>query len=85
MRVLAGAGFSRETPMQRWFRDVRTNLYGSFLCCRAVVKRMVERGRGYAINIVSSGGVGDPHPNPTGVAVMRQAWADTATGRAFQK
>ncbi len=27
-----------EADPERWFRDVRTNLYGSFLVCRAVVK-----------------------------------------------
>jgi len=57
-----------EADPQRWFRDVRVNLYGSFLCCRAAVRRMVERGRGYVINMVSSGGVGDPHPYSTSYA-----------------
>jgi len=57
-----------EADPESWFRDVRTNLYGNFLVCRAVVKRMVERKRGYVINIVSSGGVGDPHPYSTSYA-----------------
>ena len=57
-----------EADPERWFRDVRVNLYGGFLCCRAVMKRMVERQRGYVINIVSSGGVGDPHPYSTSYA-----------------
>lgn len=57
-----------ESDPERWFRDVRVNLYGSFLCCRAVVKGMVGRGRGYVINVVSSGGVGDPHPYSTSYA-----------------
>jgi NAD(P)-dependent dehydrogenase (short-subunit alcohol dehydrogenase family) len=67
-----------EADPERWFRDVRTNLYGTFLVCRAVVKGMVARTRktrqsrsgaaGYVINIVSSGGVGDPHPYSTSYA-----------------
>jgi len=57
-----------EAEPERWFRDVRVNLYGSFLCCRAAVRRMVERRRGYVINMVSSGGVGDPHPYGTSYA-----------------
>ena len=57
-----------EADPDRWFRDVRVNLYGSFLCCRAVVARMVARGAGYVINVVSSGGVGDPHPYSTSYA-----------------
>jgi len=57
-----------EADPERWFRDIRVNLYGSFLVCRAVVGGMVERKRGYVINIVSSGGVGDPHPYSTSYA-----------------
>jgi NAD(P)-dependent dehydrogenase (short-subunit alcohol dehydrogenase family) len=57
-----------EVDPERWFRDVRTNLYGSFLVCRAVVKGMVEQKSGYVINVVSSGGVGDPHPYSTSYA-----------------
>ena len=57
-----------EADPERWFRDVRVNPYGSFLCCRAAVRAMVERERGYVINIVSSGGVGDPHPYSTSYA-----------------
>jgi NAD(P)-dependent dehydrogenase (short-subunit alcohol dehydrogenase family) len=57
-----------EADPEKWFRDVQVNLYGSFLVCRAVVGRMVVRRRGYVINIVSSGGVGDPHPYSTSYA-----------------
>lgn len=57
-----------EVDPERWFRDIRVNLYGSFLVCNAVVKDMVERKNGYVINIVSSGGVGDPHPYSTSYA-----------------
>jgi NAD(P)-dependent dehydrogenase (short-subunit alcohol dehydrogenase family) len=57
-----------EVDPEKWFRDVKTNLYGSFLVCHAVVGGMVERRRGTVINIVSSGGVGDPHPYSTSYA-----------------
>lgn len=57
-----------EVDPERWFRDIRVNLYGSFLVCNAIVKGMVERKNGYVINIVSSGGVGDPHPYSTSYA-----------------
>ena len=60
-----------EADPERWFRDIRVNLYGSFLCCRAVVRGMVERKRGYVINIVSGGGVGDPHPYCTSYACSK--------------
>lgn len=57
-----------ETDPERWFRDIRVNLYGTFLVCRYIVGPMVERGQGYVINIVSTGGVSDPHPHSTGYA-----------------
>lgn len=57
-----------EADPEKWFRDIRVNLYGSFLVCRAVVGGMVEREKGHVINIVSSGGVGDPHAHSTSYA-----------------
>lgn len=57
-----------EADPEKWFRDIKVNLYGSFLVCRAVVGGMVEKKSGYVINIVSSGGVGDPHPHSTSYA-----------------
>ncbi len=57
-----------EADPDRWFRDIRVNLFGSFLVSRSVVKGMVKRETGYVINMVSSGGVGDPHPYSTSYA-----------------
>ena len=57
-----------EVDHEKWFRDIKVNLYGTFLCCRAVARRMVERGGGYIMNVLSSGGVGDPHPYSTSYA-----------------
>ena len=59
-----------------WFRDVRVNLYGSFLVCRAVVKGMVERKRGSIINISSVEGVkavrssANPYPGAKSGIIM---------------
>ncbi|MBC8235481.1 SDR family oxidoreductase [bacterium] len=71
-----------EADPERWFRDVRTNLYGNFLVCRAIVKRMVERKTGYVINIVSSGGVGDPHPYSTSYASSKTGFMRLTEGLA---
>lgn len=57
-----------EVDPERWFRDVRVNLYGTFLVCHSLVGGMVERGEGYVINIVSTGGLSDPHPHCTSYA-----------------
>lgn len=56
-----------EVDPERWFHDIRTNLYGTFLCCHVVARRMVARGSGYIINILG-GGVSDPHPYSTSYA-----------------
>jgi NAD(P)-dependent dehydrogenase (short-subunit alcohol dehydrogenase family) len=47
---------------QEWFRHVRTNLYGPFVCCQAAARRMIVRREGYILNIVSVGGVSEPLP-----------------------
>ncbi|NJN83509.1 MAG: SDR family oxidoreductase [Caldilineaceae bacterium] len=57
-----------EVDPERWLRDVRVNLYGTFLVCHHLVGPMVAAGRGYVVNIVSTGGVGDPHPYSTSYA-----------------
>lgn len=57
-----------EADPERWMRDIRVNLCGTFLVCRSVVRTMVPRESGYVVNIVSSGGVGDPHPHSTSYA-----------------
>ncbi|MGB9596982.1 MAG: SDR family NAD(P)-dependent oxidoreductase [Candidatus Poribacteria bacterium] len=60
-----------EADIDRWFRDIKVNLFGSFLVCRAVTRIMVKKKSGYVINIVSSGGVGDPHPYSTSYACSK--------------
>lgn len=67
---LSAIGPVWEVDHERWLHDVTVNLCGTFLCCRAVVKGMVERGRGYVLNMVG-GGVGDPHAYTTGYACSK--------------
>ncbi len=43
---------------------------------------MVPRGRGYVINMVSSGGVGDPHPYSTSYACAKTALMRLTEGLA---
>jgi NAD(P)-dependent dehydrogenase (short-subunit alcohol dehydrogenase family) len=71
-----------EASPETWFRDIRVGLFGSFLCCRSVLRRMVPRGRGYVINMVSSGGVGDPHAYSTGYACAKTALMRLTEGLA---
>ena len=57
-----------EVDPGRWFRDIRVNLYGTFLVCRTFLKSMTSEKSGYVINMASSGGVIEPHPYATSYA-----------------
>ncbi|MDB5652167.1 MAG: Dehydrogenase [Hyphomicrobiales bacterium] len=43
-----------EIPVEEWDQVMAVNLRGLFLCCRAVVPSMREKGRGKIVNISSS-------------------------------
>ena len=51
-----------EIPVEEWDRVMAVNLRGLFLCSRAVMSAMKERGRGKIVNI-SSSRVWDGTPN----------------------
>ena len=51
-----------QIPVDEWDRVMAVNLRGIFLCCRAVISHMKERGSGKIINI-SSGTVAQGTPN----------------------
>jgi 3-oxoacyl-[acyl-carrier protein] reductase len=55
-----------EVDPATWWRDVTTNLYGSMLCCRAVLPHMMARNEGIIINM--DGGGGSNGPNIAGSA-----------------
>ena len=55
--LLRAIGPSWTVPWDRWWRDVETNLLGTYLCCRAFVPAMRRRQRGVVVNF-SGGGVG---------------------------
>jgi len=45
-----------ETTVEQWDEVMRTNLRGTFLCCRAVLPSMIRRKAGRIINISSTAG-----------------------------
>lgn len=52
----AGLGLEKpflETTEEEWRQVVDTNLTGTFLCCRAVGKYLLEQGHGKIINVAS--------------------------------
>lgn len=51
-----------ETPVEEWRQVMAVDLDGVFLCCRAVVPRMIEAGYGRIVNIASiAGKEGNPN------------------------
>ncbi len=53
-----------------WWRDVETNVRGTFNCCRAALKGMRERGRGRIINL-TGGGTFSSFPHGSGYATSK--------------
>ena len=45
-----------EEPPGDWWRVFEINVLGAYLCCRAVLRGMVERGRGRIVNVGSGAG-----------------------------
>jgi NAD(P)-dependent dehydrogenase (short-subunit alcohol dehydrogenase family) len=52
-----------DTDEQAWRRILDVNLTGTFLCCRAVIPHMIERGDGAIVNTSSSTGAHDANAN----------------------
>ena len=50
-----------EADPKVWWEDVTVNLYGTMLCCRAVLPHMIERDTGIIINMDGGGGAGGPN------------------------
>lgn len=56
-----------------WWHDVTVNLYGSMLCCRAVLPHMLERDAGIIINMDGGGGSNGPNPGGSGYGCSKAA------------
>jgi 3-oxoacyl-[acyl-carrier protein] reductase len=61
-----------ENDANAWIRTVMINLIGTFLCCRAVLPRMIQQRRGKIINL-SGGGATGPRPNFSAYAASKAA------------
>ena len=53
-----GVGPAWEVDPETWWQDVRVNVLGVHLCCRAVIPGMIERGKGRLINMIGGGTAG---------------------------
>jgi NAD(P)-dependent dehydrogenase (short-subunit alcohol dehydrogenase family) len=66
--ITAPDGHSWEIDAADWWRVLEVNLRGPYLCARAVIPGMIERGRGRIVNVAS------------GAAYLSMSSMDTAYG-----
>jgi NAD(P)-dependent dehydrogenase (short-subunit alcohol dehydrogenase family) len=78
---IAGSGkpFLEEAP-EEWWHVFEVNVLGAYLCCRAVVPLMKDRGHGRIVN-VGSGGSYLPVTSPTSALGTSYGPSKAALGR----
>jgi NAD(P)-dependent dehydrogenase (short-subunit alcohol dehydrogenase family) len=70
--VIAPLGPVWEVAADEWWQLMEINLFGTFLCCRAVLAGMVRRGQGRIVNVASGAGIESP-PFGSGYVVSKAA------------
>ncbi len=81
-----GIGPIWEVEPDVWWRDIEINIRGTFNCCRAVVPKMMERGKGRIINMAGGGTVNSfPHgsgygTSKAGILRFTESFGDTLAG-----
>jgi NAD(P)-dependent dehydrogenase (short-subunit alcohol dehydrogenase family) len=68
--AFAAIGPIWEVEPDSWWRDVETNIRGTFNCCRAAAPWMRARGQGRIINM-TGGGAATSFPNGSGYATSK--------------
>lgn len=68
----ASVGPVEASDPDAWWTDVEVSLRGTFLCTRAVLRCMLEVGRGRIVNLASRAGT-VPRPNASGYAAAKAA------------
>lgn len=61
-----------EADPANWWQDVTVNVYGTFLCCRAALRHMIQRRSGKIINMAGGGSTG-PLPYGSGYGTSKAA------------
>lgn len=61
-----------EYPIADWRRVIEVNLTGVFLCCRAMLPHMMERGYGRIVNVASIAGK-EGNPNASAYSASKAA------------
>ena len=84
--AFAAIGPIWQVEPEAWWRDVETNVRGTFNCCRAAIPAMLSRRRGRIINM-TGGGTATSFPHGSGYATSKagllrfsESVADTLAG-----
>ncbi len=59
-----------DVDIDEWIRNIQINLFGTFMCCHAVLPHMIERRQGKIVNF-SGGGATSPLPRFTAYGVSK--------------
>lgn len=59
-----------DVDIDEWIRSIQINLFGTFMCCHAVLPHMIERRQGKIVNF-SGGGATSPLPRFTAYGVSK--------------
>jgi NAD(P)-dependent dehydrogenase (short-subunit alcohol dehydrogenase family) len=70
--VYGPKGAIQDVEWREWVEALEINLYGTILCCRAVLPHMLARRRGKII-LLSGGGATKPMPNLSAYATSKAA------------
>ena len=65
-------GLATEIDVEKWLDAVHINLYGTFLCMRAVLPTMIDKKKGKIINL-SGGGATSPFPRFSAYSASKAA------------
>lgn len=68
--ILGPVGLTTDIDSERWLQAININLYGTFLCIKAVLPIMMKNKKGKIINF-SGGGAVSPRPRFSAYAISK--------------
>lgn len=84
--VLGPMGFTTDIDSEQWVQTMNINVYGTFLCIKAVLPTMVKNKRGKIINFAGGGG-DTPRPRFSAYSTSKAAvlrLTDTIAGEVSE-
>jgi NAD(P)-dependent dehydrogenase (short-subunit alcohol dehydrogenase family) len=70
--ILGPIGLMVDNDPEYWIETIKTNLVGTFLCCKTVLPSMMKQRKGKIINL-SGGGAANPRPRFSAYSASKAA------------